>query len=365
MADRRVGEHALDVGLHDGEERPDEERQDGEDPDRRPPVVAVERQGDDEDPQQGGEGGHLADRGHERRHRRRCPLVDVRGPEVERHGGDLEAEPDEQEGDTGEDEGVVALDRDRAGQRADHRRDVRRPDGAVDEGDAVQQERRREAAEHEVLEAALRAAGFAAVAGGEHVEGQRHRLQTDEQDDQVVRRAHHDGAGGGDEVEGVDLRPVHPLAGEVVVADEGDQQQAGADGDRHEHGEAVEGEGAADQRARALVADVVPEDHRQHPGGTGRGRRDDRVPALRPARREGADDEQEQGDGDEDEQRREREPADLGPDERCVVLLEEHHPPPSSTSSGSGSGMTSPVRASTCSIRRSTLGSMRSSSGRG
>ena len=63
----RVGEHPLDVGLHDGQHRADHQRQHGEHPDRRAPVVAPVRQGDDEHPQQGGERGGLADRRHERR----------------------------------------------------------------------------------------------------------------------------------------------------------------------------------------------------------------------------------------------------------------------------------------------------------
>ena len=297
---------------------------------------------------------------------RRRALVDVGRPEVERHGGDLEAEPDEEQGDAGEHEGVVALDGDAAGQRGDHLGDVGGPDGAVHEGDAVQQERRGEAAEDEVLDAALGAAGLAAVARGEDVERQRHRLQPDEQHDQVVRRRHHDAARRGDEQQGVDLRTVERLAPEVVVARHGDEDQRGADGDRHEQGERVERQRLADERRRAVVRDVVPQDDRQHTGRTGGHGGDEGIEAARPERGQGADDEQEQRRADEHDHRREGEPVDVGSGEG----LGEHQPPSPSSSStcssgGAGTGTTSPVRTSTCSMRRSTLGSMRSMSGFG
>ena len=48
--------------------------------------------------------------------------------------------------------------------------EVRRAGRAVDEGDAVEEERRREAAEDEVLHPALLALRAAPVAGGQHVE---------------------------------------------------------------------------------------------------------------------------------------------------------------------------------------------------
>ena len=251
------------------------------------------------------------------------------------------------------------------GHRGDHLGDVRRADGAVDEGDAVEQERRREAAEHEVLDAALGAAELAPVARGEHVEREGERLQPDEQHDQVVRRRHHDAAGRGDEEEGVDLGAVEVLAAQVVVGGEGDQHDGGTDGDGDEQGERVERQRVADQRRRALVGDVVPQEHRQDPGGAGRDRRHERLEAPRPRRRQGADEEQEQRRADEDEHRREGEPVDVG-------TVEDHlgdHPPPSpsstSSATGVGSGITSPVFTSTCSMRWSTLGSMRSSSGFG
>ena len=139
-------------------------------PDRRTPVVTLERQGDHEHPQHGGERGRLADRGHERGDVVRRTLVDVGRPHVERHGRHLEAESDDQQGDAGQH---------RAGR---HRRatpwsanerddlaDVGRAGAAVDERDAVQEERRGEAAEHEVLDARLLARRAVAVGGGEHV----------------------------------------------------------------------------------------------------------------------------------------------------------------------------------------------------
>ena len=186
---------------------------------------------------------------------------------------------------------------------------------------------------------ALGAARLAAVAGGEDVERQRQRLQPEEQHDQVVRRAHHDRRRW--RRRGTGRRPParrSPRAAGSRRWSRAMSTSRGADRDRDEQGERVEGQGAADERRRAVVGDVVPEHHRQHAGRAGRGGRDDRVEPLRPRRRERADDEQEQRRADEHDHRREGEPVDLGPTERRRDLLSEAHASPSSTTSSSGTG---------------------------
>ena len=80
-------------------------------------------------------------------------LVDVGRPHVEGHRGHLEAEADQQEGQPGEQHPVVGHHV--AGQEVGDLGEVGRSGGAVDQGDAVDEHRRREGAEDEVLEAGL------------------------------------------------------------------------------------------------------------------------------------------------------------------------------------------------------------------
>ena len=240
VADRRVGEHPLDVGLHDGEERPDEQREHGEHPDR----PAASRRGRTADATTStrsiaANAAALPADAMNAGHRRRRALVHVGRPHVERHGGDLEAEADEQQRDAGEHQRVVALDRRRRPWSATPRPISEMfvvPTGAVDQGDAVEEERRREAAEHEVLDAGLLAlSALRRLLAASTYKRERQRLEAEEQHDQVVGRRHHDAADRGDQVQGVDLGPVVGLAAQVVVGQERHEQQGDADRDRQEH----------------------------------------------------------------------------------------------------------------------------------
>ena len=208
MADRGVREQPLDVGLHDGEERTDEQREQRQHPHDRTPIVAVERQRHDEHADHRRERRGLADRCHERRHRCRGALVHVRCPHVERGGRHLEAEADHQQCDARHRQRLVVEWCHRALEHAHDLADVGRARGAVDEGDAVEEERRREATEHEVLDARLGALATATIARCQDVQRERQRLQAEEQHDEIIGRGHHDGADGGDEVQRVDLRTV-------------------------------------------------------------------------------------------------------------------------------------------------------------
>ena len=96
VADRRVGQHALDVALHEGEDRSHQQRQHGHRPHDGLPLLAEAREGGDEHPQQAGEASGLGDGGHEAGSGRGRPLVDVGRPRVERRERGLEAGRDEQ-----------------------------------------------------------------------------------------------------------------------------------------------------------------------------------------------------------------------------------------------------------------------------
>ncbi len=152
--------------------------------------------------------------------------------------------------------------------------DVGGAGAAVEQRDPVEEERRREAAEHEVLHAALLAPAAAPIGGGEHVERERQRLEADEQHDQVVGRGHHDAADGGHQVQRVHLGAVDAGAPQLVAGHERHEDDRDADRDRQELGERVEGERPRHDRRCALVGDVVPLEHRQPAGGTGDERRE-------------------------------------------------------------------------------------------
>ena len=74
-------------------------------------------------------------------------------------------------------------------------REVRRARRAVDECDAVQQKRRRECTEQEVLQRALGRPFAAAVDAGERVDRDRHQLDAEEHDHEIARggEEHHAG----------------------------------------------------------------------------------------------------------------------------------------------------------------------------
>ena len=139
---------------------PTTRREHDEDPQDRPPRVELGPERRDDDAQQGGERADLDDRGHEAGHRRRRPLVDVGRPEVEGHRGDLEGEADEQQRAAGVQE--TRAKNHVGAEEVRDRRQVRRSGRPVDQGGAVDEDRRGEPAEQEVLERRL--GGLRAVA---------------------------------------------------------------------------------------------------------------------------------------------------------------------------------------------------------
>ena len=106
------------------------------------------------------------------------------------------------------------------------RREVRRPRGAVDERDPVQQEPGRERAKQEVLERGLRRARAATVHAREHVHGDRHHLDAEEHDHEVARGGHDHHAGRREQHEHVRFGAPDSLA-PVVLDAERDRAEGG------------------------------------------------------------------------------------------------------------------------------------------
>ena len=207
MRDRRVRQHPLHVGLGEPEDRADRHRDDRDHPDHRPPVPPGGGEGDVEHPQDRAERRHLRAGRHQRGHRRRRALVDVRRPGVERRRAGLEQQPDQQQREAEEEQQVVLL---AAGRRLQDLRQVDRVGVAVQQGDAVQEERGRERAEQEVLDRRL--LGQQPAPPGqpaEQVERQREHLERDEHEQQVVRadEDHHAGQREGGQREELGLDP--------------------------------------------------------------------------------------------------------------------------------------------------------------
>ena len=318
VAHRRVGQHALHVGLHDRQHGADHQREQRQGVEHRAPVVDAAGEREHEHPQDAGEAGGLGGRGHEARHRRGRPLVHVGRPRVERGGRHLEAQAHEQQREAGQQQAAALLQRQHVAveEQADVGQ-VRGAGGAVHERHAVEEEGRREGAEHEVLDRRLLRPDVTAVAGGQHVEGDRQRLEPQEQHDHVVGHRHDHAAQGRQQDQRVDLGPVLALAPQVLVEEQRRERGGHRHGEREEQREVVERHGAGHERGRTVTAHVVPQEHGEHGRRRrgGHGHEGEAAPGPAIARERRAH-QQRQAAAEQHEQRRQAVPVDARPLER-------------------------------------------------
>ena len=218
----------------------------------RPPVDRQGGEGTHQDADEGGEAGRFGRGRHEAGRRRRGAVVDVGGPGVERHGRHLEPEAHDDQPDPGVEHALGQVD---LGEERGDLVDAGRPGGPVDQGDAVQEDGRREGAEHEVLHGRLARLAAAAVVPGHHVERQRQDLETEEDDQEIVRLGHDHGPCRREQDQDVELRTVESFALQVAVGDQRSQDDGTADEQHEEDREAVEVEGVADRDDGLLVID--------------------------------------------------------------------------------------------------------------
>ena len=106
---------------------------------------------------------------------------------------------------------------------------------AIDQRDAVEQETRRERPDQEILERRLGRERVRPVEAGEHVDRDRHHLEPEKQDDEVLRPAEEHHAGGREQHERVVLRRQQPLPLEVPEREE----NRGARAEQRDGGHAV------------------------------------------------------------------------------------------------------------------------------
>ena len=183
---------------------------------------------------------------------------------------------------------------------------------AVHERDPVEEDRRRERAEHEVLHAGFERAQPAAVEGGEHVQRDRERLERDEHDDEVVGRGHHEHAGRREQQEREVLGSREAFAPQVLAREQERHGRREHDDDAEEHGEAVDAHHPRHGRDRAVVADVHPLPGEGAAGGEQSPDRQRECDARGPGSvaQQGAEQDDEDARADEREHRGDREPVD-------------------------------------------------------
>ena len=135
---------------------------------------------------------------------------------------------------------------------------VGRPGGSIGQSDAVDEHRRGESTEEEVLEGCLSRFPAQRVEGGQHIEGDRQDLKGQEDHHEVVGLGHHDGPRRRGECQDVVLGGGDALTHEVGVTDHGGDQQSRDDRDGHEGGEAVHRDRRGDGDARPVGLHMEP-----------------------------------------------------------------------------------------------------------
>ena len=207
-------------------------------------------------------------------------------------------------------------------------RERRGPGSAVHERDAVEEDRRGERAEHEVLDPRLLRAEAPAVERGEHVQRDRQDLEREEHDDQVVRGGHHEHPERREDDQREIFGSFELLAPQVRDRHEQRHRRRDHHDDAEEHAEAVDAHHAAHRGDRPVVADVHPLPCERPRGGEDPGRGDDEPGHRRPRsppqhRADHHDDERGAPEGDLG---RDRQPVDRRRPDR---LGHGHHFPPS------------------------------------
>ncbi len=190
MGDARIGEHPLDVRLHDADDRAQDHRQASDDRQHGDPLGLQRLEGREEDAHEGRERGGLHCRRHEGGDDRGRPLVGIGRPHVERHGGYLEREANRQQAhrQQGERGGLTGA---QARERFADLVDAGGTGERESERDAVEKKRAREGTEQEIFEGGLRAPRTVAADPREDVNGEREDFQSEEDHEQVSRGRHH------------------------------------------------------------------------------------------------------------------------------------------------------------------------------
>ncbi len=194
MGDRRVGEHAFDVGLVHRGDGAHRHGQDRNRPQHRAPLIVQRRQRHVDNPKQRTESRHLGGGRHEPGDRGGRALVDVGNPRVEGNGADLEQQADRQQCHADQRHRGIAV----RGKRIADTGQQQRAGRAVQQRHAVEEERRRKRAQQEVLHRRFLRQQAAMTGQPAHqVQRQRQDFQRNEHRQQVVGRGEHHHAADG------------------------------------------------------------------------------------------------------------------------------------------------------------------------
>ena len=235
---------------------------------------------------------------------------------MERHQRHLEGEPDEQERHTGQQHRISRRQRHLVGKHRGHGPQIRGSRDTEEQRHAVEEERRGESAEDEVLEPGLAACRALPVTRREQIEGQAECLQSEEHHDQVVRKDHRNAADECSEDQSVGLGGVSTLALEMIVRRQDGHHRRDGHCKDGENREAIEHQRLANQRSWLLG--VSPQQSGQHGRSAERDRRQQRVHPTSPLRGQRAHEQQRQRAGDKGQQRAERKPLNRGALERLA-----------------------------------------------
>ncbi len=212
--DRRIGEQALHVCLHRGEDHAkDRRRQSQRERDQAPPPQRVADQVE-RHPQHAVDGGLQHDAAHERRHGRRCGRVRLREPDVQwqEPGLGAESEQREQEG------GGCPGSRQRA--RA-HGVEREQPGAALQDAEAQQDGDGTDVCHEQVQESRAANLRDAVLGGHQEIGRQGHRLPRDHEGVGVVGDQHESHAGEKEVV----LESQHPRRGSLALAEIASREQ--------------------------------------------------------------------------------------------------------------------------------------------
>ncbi len=194
--------------------------------------------------------------GHDAGDRGGGSLVHVRGPGVKGHGRHLEGEAHQQQTATGVQQ--TRVQHDVLTQEVGDAREIGRSRRAIDQRGAVDEDRRGEAAQQEVLERSLVRGRTVSIETDQHVKPDGENLQPEEDDDQVVGLNHQQRTRTGGQRQDVKVSPGDALAPRPVVSHEGRQQHRASDGHVAHHRETVQHHGVRHAGRRSVVGDVVP-----------------------------------------------------------------------------------------------------------
>ena len=187
LGDARVAHQPLQRVLAEGADVADRDRDHRERGEGGVPVAGDLGEGDLEQAGEGDEGGRLGRHRHEGGDRGGRALVDVGRPLVEGGERDLEGKAGGSHRHPEQDEGVVGVAAGAEG--VGDRGEVGRAGGAVEHREAVEEGRRPDRADDQVLEPGLERALALQGRSAHHVERNREELEADEEADQVLRAA--------------------------------------------------------------------------------------------------------------------------------------------------------------------------------